>query len=94
MIQLLRKMWFRYDEDHDGQFEASRKRYQYSHLGAGGSGKRERQELLINIVSGQEVLTYTSHLGIPVTIGCENSQLETRVSKNTDYYSLLYNTQL
>lgn len=38
------------------------------------------------MVSGQEFLTYAIHLlCISVTIGCENSQLETRVSKNTDF---------
>lgn len=46
-------------------------------------------------VNGQEFLTHTIHLlGISVIIGCENSQLETRISKYTDCYRLLYNRQL
>ena len=63
-------------------------------------GKRVWQEGEVEtikylMVNEQEFLTHTIHLlGISVTIGCENSQLETRVSKYTDRYSLLCNRQL
>ena len=56
------------------------------HLGAGG---RNYKYLMIN---EQEFLTHTVHfLSISVMVGCENSQLETRFSKNIDYCSLFYN---
>lgn len=66
MMQLLR-MWFSCPENCDGQFETSRKRYQYSIWGQKAMA-REREAGTINkylIVSGQEVPRYPRHFHIP-----------------------------
>lgn len=94
MTQLLRRIWLSYSD----KWERVSGFWKQTSVQFGGKRlwqEGEVETIKYLIVSGQEFLIYARHsLAISVIVGCKNSQLETRVSKNTDYQALLCNRQL